>query len=85
MIFRRALRCSFCRRPDAEVAKLVAGPRAYICDRCVETAARIMSEAGAAPHPFSERLRFSQRLFRRFIGERVQPWHRTNSRAAIVC
>jgi hypothetical protein len=42
------LRCSFCRRPDSEVAKLVAGParllfgRVYICDRCVGDASRIM-------------------------------------------
>jgi ATP-dependent Clp protease ATP-binding subunit ClpX len=45
MLFKKALKCSFCGRPDAEVAKLVAGPRVYICDRCVETAARIMAAA----------------------------------------
>jgi ClpX C4-type zinc finger protein len=46
------LRCSFCRRTDAEVTKLVAGPvwlffrRVYICDRCAAEANRIM-----AAHP----------------------------------
>jgi ATP-dependent Clp protease ATP-binding subunit ClpX len=44
MLFRK-LRCSFCRRPDAEVAKLVAGPCVYICDRCVREAIRIMDAA----------------------------------------
>jgi hypothetical protein len=38
----RSLKCSFCRRKDTEVAKLVAGPRVYICDRCVAIAAQLM-------------------------------------------
>jgi ATP-dependent Clp protease ATP-binding subunit ClpX len=41
MLFRR-LRCSFCRRPDKDVTKLVAGPRVYICDRCAHEVIRIM-------------------------------------------
>ena len=40
---RRSLRCSFCRRPEDEVAKLVAGPRVYICDRCVAIATEMMT------------------------------------------
>jgi ATP-dependent protease Clp ATPase subunit len=41
--------CSFCGKPDAEVAKLVAGPRrilrpVYICDACVAIAVRLMAE-----------------------------------------
>jgi len=42
------MRCSFCRRPDSEVAKLVAGPwrffagRVYICDRCATQTIEIM-------------------------------------------
>ena len=51
MFFKRGLRCSFCGRPDAEVNKLVAGPRllavagprVYICDRCVDISARLMA------------------------------------------
>lgn len=42
----RRLRCSFCRRDENEVAKLVAGPRVYICDQCVTAASRIMQ----SPH-----------------------------------
>jgi hypothetical protein len=44
----KKLRCSFCRRPDTEVAKLVAGPwrlfggRVYLCDRCAKQAIQIM-------------------------------------------
>jgi hypothetical protein len=47
-MLRRAMRCSFCRRPDSEVAKLVAGPRrvlggpVYICDRCAKQTIEIM-------------------------------------------
>lgn len=42
MIKFRMLRCSFCRKSEADVSKLVAGPRAYICDDCVAVASRIM-------------------------------------------
>ncbi|MGH9881460.1 MAG: ClpX C4-type zinc finger protein [Pyrinomonadaceae bacterium] len=38
----RRLRCSFCRKNETEVSKLVAGPRVYICDECVAIASRIM-------------------------------------------
>jgi hypothetical protein len=38
----RQLRCSFCGKRDAEVSKLVAGPRVYICDECVAVASRLM-------------------------------------------
>jgi ATP-dependent Clp protease ATP-binding subunit ClpX len=40
----RKLRCSFCGKDESEVAKLVAGPRAYICDQCVSAARRIMQD-----------------------------------------
>jgi|SRR4051812_38458394 hypothetical protein len=32
--------CTWCGRPPAEVAKLIAGPRVYICDACVTAAER---------------------------------------------
>jgi hypothetical protein len=34
--------CSFCDRPKGEVAKLVSGPRVFICDSCVAEAAGAM-------------------------------------------
>jgi ATP-dependent protease Clp ATPase subunit len=41
MLFRR-LRCSFCRRSNKDVAKLVAGANGYICDSCAHEAVRII-------------------------------------------
>jgi hypothetical protein len=32
--------CTWCGRPPSEMAKLVAGPRVYICDACVSAAER---------------------------------------------
>jgi len=49
MFGRRRLACSFCGKGAAEVAKLVAGPKAYICDACVAAASRIMQESGPSP------------------------------------
>lgn len=50
MLRRRRLVCSFCGKGEAGVAKLVAGPRVYICDQCVALASQIMAgHAGDAP------------------------------------
>ena len=46
MIKLRKLRCSFCRKNESAVAKLVAGPRVYICDECVAIATRMMADDG---------------------------------------
>lgn len=46
MFIRTKLACSFCGKSAAEVSKLVAGPKAYICDSCVAQASRIMSQSG---------------------------------------
>ena len=32
---REDIACSFCRKPQAQVARLVAGPGVFICDECV--------------------------------------------------
>jgi len=45
------LRCSFCGRSEDEVSKLVAGPKAYICDECVAIAVRIMKEHSSSDVP----------------------------------
>lgn len=42
----RLLRCSFCRKSEEEVAKLVAGPNVYICDSCVKIATTIIEHIG---------------------------------------
>jgi ATP-dependent protease Clp ATPase subunit len=45
------LACSFCGKDAAQVSKLVAGPRVYICDACVAEAHRIMNSPGATVQP----------------------------------
>jgi ATP-dependent protease Clp ATPase subunit len=57
MIRLKQLRCSFCRKRESQVEKLVAGPRAYtggrvfICDACVAIATRIMNESESESNP----------------------------------
>ena len=41
--------CSFCLKPNNEVAKLVAGPGAYICDECVDLCRQIISSPPTLP------------------------------------
>jgi ATP-dependent Clp protease ATP-binding subunit ClpX len=47
----RKMRCSFCRKTEERVSKLVAGPRLivgpklYICNECVALASSIMQES----------------------------------------
>jgi ATP-dependent protease Clp ATPase subunit len=53
-------RCSFCKKSDAEVSKLVAGPRVLICDECVAVASRLMQDPPAPEHG----------------PERLSAWHR---------
>ena len=63
------MRCSFCRRADSEVEKLVAGPtrilsgRVYICDRCADQAMQIMKAHSGEDRP----LRKTPPLFRRIL------------------
>jgi ATP-dependent protease Clp ATPase subunit len=43
-----SLRCSFCLKAEAEVAKIIAGPGSYVCDECVALCVQIL-EAGQPP------------------------------------
>ena len=45
MFGHRVLRCSFCGKDETQVAKLVAGPKVYICDACVTASRRIMDDS----------------------------------------
>jgi hypothetical protein len=64
------MRCSFCRRPDSEVSKLVAGPwrllagRVYICDRCAAQTIEIMEQSGSGL-THRETVPFLRRILRR--------------------
>ena len=44
----RPLRCSFCRKSEKEVARLIAGAKGHICDDCVESSARILDASPRA-------------------------------------
>jgi hypothetical protein len=43
------LRCSFCRKDQHQVAKLVAGPNVHICDACIALCTRILTGKPTAP------------------------------------
>ena len=45
---RRRLRCSFCKKPEAEVAKLLGGPGVAICDSCVGVCNKILEATPAS-------------------------------------
>ena len=71
------LRCSFCKKSDADVSKLVAGPGVYICDECVSVASRLMD---APPPPALGHRSSWQRVsshIRRMLG--VDHTHRVRS------
>ena len=42
----RAKTCSFCRKAQAEVRHLIAGPGAQICDSCVQLCADLLEDLG---------------------------------------
>ena len=44
----RRLRCSFCRKSDREVARLLGGPGVHICDACVGVCNQILDATPAA-------------------------------------
>ena len=59
----RKRRCSFCRRDESKVDKLVAGPWVYICDRCAYETIRIMETAPPANPSAARRSSIRARLF----------------------
>jgi ATP-dependent Clp protease ATP-binding subunit ClpX len=38
-----ALRCSFCGKSQTEVRKLIAAPKAYICNECVDLCVTVLA------------------------------------------
>jgi hypothetical protein len=44
-----AIACSFCAKPDATVAKMIAGPGIYICNECVQLCNEILDSAADQP------------------------------------
>ena len=45
---KRAIRCSFCGKHQDQVARIIAGPGAYICNECVHLCMGILDEHDAA-------------------------------------
>jgi hypothetical protein len=64
----RALACSFCGSAAAEVARLIAGPRVFICDACVTRCNEILAghppggASASAPPEATGRPRWWRRL-----------------------
>ena len=48
---RPPLHCSFCRKPESAVAKLIGGPGVFICDACVAICNRILAGKPAPAFP----------------------------------
>jgi hypothetical protein len=48
---RSLLYCSFCRRDENVVEKLLGGPGVYICDACVAACNRILDGRPSLPFP----------------------------------
>jgi ATP-dependent protease Clp ATPase subunit len=79
-MFRRKLSCSFCGKGQAQVAKLVAGSRAFICDRCAAEVIRIMdTPIDNQPTPSSAR----RGLLRRACDRILRPWRGGEARLAL--
>ena len=38
------LRCSFCRKDQNDVRRLIAGPSVFICDECVDACVKIIAD-----------------------------------------
>ena len=45
------LRCSFCKKPQNDVRKLIAGPSVNICDECVTVCDDIIADDGRFTRP----------------------------------
>ena len=56
------LRCSFCRKTQYQVRKLVAGPEVHICDECIHLASKIIGDQGSPPARSSFWRRISSRV-----------------------
>jgi ClpX C4-type zinc finger len=42
-------KCSFCRKPNTSVDKLVAGPGVFICNECIDLASQVIADTPVSP------------------------------------
>jgi ATP-dependent Clp protease ATP-binding subunit ClpX len=69
----RSQTCSFCKRSQDEVNRLIAGPdQVYICDECVDLCKEILVEEGASIAP--DEFRLGRILPPKAIYERLNEW-----------
>jgi ClpX C4-type zinc finger protein len=75
MFVTKKLSCSFCGKSAAEVAKLAAGPKVFICDVCAADAHRIMSDPSVgAPPPPPQEVPNTWRRIRAWLSGRRNRW-----------
>ncbi len=76
MFWKTSLACSFCGKSAAEVAKLVAGPKVYICDACAAMAVHIMrnSDGTMTQTPLPQAT-----LWQRFVARLSRPHCRSRT------
>ena len=76
MFQRRQLRCSFCRKRETEVSKMVAGPGVYICDKCIVMASQIISDS----HDQSQPHKVEPSVWRKLLARAKQFWRGGDAR-----
>ena len=76
------LSCTFCKRSEQQVRKLVAGRGVYICDRCTELAHAIIHEGGPPASVGTLWQRVGRRVLRLF-GDRAGTLQRRTSEHAV--
>lgn len=64
--------CTWCGRPPSEVSKLIAGPRVYICDSCVQDAERTAASGRASGSAFARVRKRSVAVRCAFCGKRAR-------------
>ena len=77
-LFGSALSCSFCGKGQHDVAKLIAGPRVFICDECVNICVGILHQSGPAPVS-------SPPARHRRVLDRVRDWFARATTGAAIC
>ena len=53
-------RCSFCKKSQREVRKLIAGPDVYICDECVDICVSVLIDGDKKAASFGQACRICQ-------------------------
>ena len=53
--------CSFCKKDNRQVKRLVAGPGVYICDECVALCSQLVGQESSAEESAERRAQFTNR------------------------